>query len=112
MLFCLNDGRASSASQRTNWNDAKRCCRELSIAGSSGWRLPSIGELQKIDNPGASVPGTIRGQERKMPVKGSLQLNGLEWSLNWDTADTRRRKYLLFDFSTGISLLYQRRIGS
>jgi hypothetical protein len=34
--------------QPLTWDDADRLCRESSLGGQKGWRLPEIGELQAL----------------------------------------------------------------
>jgi hypothetical protein len=66
-----------------SWGKAVKYCQNLSLAGYSNWRLPSIDELQNIyDGSGFTAP-TPNGS---MPVlagraKGGLLLTGArEWS--------------------------------
>jgi serine/threonine-protein kinase len=54
------------------WQQAADYCRNLQLAGQSGWRLATRKELVEIYNPNANVDG--------WRVKGNLQLSGLEWS--------------------------------
>jgi uncharacterized protein DUF1566 len=37
--------------QPLNWDDADRYCRELSLGGRPGWRLPELAELQALYDP-------------------------------------------------------------
>jgi len=59
--------------REVNWKQATNYCRNLQLAGHSGWRLPTIDELQGIYDANANVGG--------YHVKGSLQLsNWFQWS--------------------------------
>jgi hypothetical protein len=59
--------------REVNWQQATNYCRNLQLAGHSGWRLPTIDELQGIYDANANVGG--------YHVKGSLQLsNWFQWS--------------------------------
>ncbi len=54
------------------WRQAMDYCENLYLAGHSGWRLPTIDELQDIYDPNANVGGRH--------VKGNMRLSGWEWS--------------------------------
>jgi len=66
-----------------SWSNAVKYCKNLSLAGYSDWRLPSIDELENIYDGSGSTPPTPNGS---MPVlagkaKGGLRLTGArEWS--------------------------------
>lgn len=64
-----------------SWKNAVKYCRDLRLAGSSDWRLPTIDELQGIyDGSGFAVPPPRKGIEWGR-AKGGLFLTGSrEWS--------------------------------
>jgi hypothetical protein len=66
-----------------NWLQAANYCRNLQLAGHSGWRLPTIDELHGIYDPSTSTAG-LRTGAKGIPdawhVKGNLKLSGWHWS--------------------------------
>jgi hypothetical protein len=66
-----------------NWQQATDYCRNLQLAGHSGWRLATFDELHGIYDPNINVPGQCCGRESSpvtWHVKGNLQLSGWDWS--------------------------------
>jgi hypothetical protein len=55
-----------------SWHQASNYCKNLQLAGFSGWRLATIDELQGIYDPNANAD--------RWHVKGELQLSGWQWS--------------------------------
>jgi len=63
-----------------SWNQAVAYCSNLQLAGSSGWRLPTIDELQGIDDPTVSAQTGFDFGASDVHVKGKLKLTGWSWS--------------------------------
>jgi Protein of unknown function (DUF1566) len=63
-----------------DWNQATAYCSNLRLAGYSGWRLPTIEELQGIYDPSAPVQTTFDFGVVSVYVKGNLKLTGWDWS--------------------------------
>jgi hypothetical protein len=64
-----------------SWNRASDYCSKLELAGYSGWRLPTIEELEGIYSPSASVPSVFgNGFTINAHVMGNLKLTGWHWS--------------------------------
>jgi hypothetical protein len=68
------------------WGKAKKFCRDLRLDGQSDWRLPTIGELQRLydksaEAPGVNPPSHWHGAEAmNYHMKGNLFLTGDQWS--------------------------------
>jgi hypothetical protein len=63
-----------------DWNEATTYCSKLQLAGYSGWRLPTLEELQGISDPSVRVQTTYDFGVVAVFVKGKLKLTGWDWS--------------------------------
>jgi hypothetical protein len=90
------------------WHDAMKYCRDLRLAGYSGWRLATLSELEGIYDKTANAPG-LSGPGKESPftyrVKGKLFLTGDEWSSErrYDDRGHPSGYEWYFDFNEGRS---------
>ncbi len=85
-LFWQDDN--ASKTVRLNFTDAKKHCEELSLAGSSDWRLPSLLELQSIVDFTQFKPAINKAFKNITPR--------LYWSSTLYTGDLNRSWYVYF----------------
>ncbi|MGA2447612.1 MAG: DUF1566 domain-containing protein [Polyangiaceae bacterium] len=50
--------QAVPATTTSTWSAATSYCQNLALGGSSGWRLPSVGELQTLVDDSRMAPAT------------------------------------------------------
>ena len=89
-----------------DWRQAAQYCIDLQLAGYADWRLPAIGELERIYDRSATALGRGgRRSEKSQPwhVKGDLLLTGRTWSATHLNGVGGRPSgwALLFDFLNG-----------
>jgi uncharacterized protein DUF1566 len=91
-----------------SWKAAVKYCRDLRLAGYSGWRLADMFELQGIYDRTAEAPG-LAGRHSEEPttwhVKGNLFLTAYEWSDSYRKDDRGHFSGYVyyFDFNEGKS---------
>jgi hypothetical protein len=73
-----------------DWNQASNYCANLQLGGYSGWRLPTIDELQGIYDQTANDNG--------FHVKGNMHLYGWHWS---NSAGNASGEAWFFDLGNG-----------
>jgi serine/threonine protein kinase len=83
-----------------DWQEATDYCRNLQLAGHSGWRLATVDELQGIYDASISFPGRCCVDHRPVNwhVKGNLQLSGFDWS---STSGNASGEALIFGLLNG-----------
>jgi len=81
-----------------NREQAIEFCRNLTLDSRRDWRLPTIDELQTLNDPGTSIPG-IWGPVRPVywHVKGNLRLTGGESASDLNGEGSEQS----YDFSFG-----------
>jgi hypothetical protein len=75
LMWTKNDNGAD-----VDWNQADAYCSNLELAGYSGWRLPTIAELEGIYDPSVSMKTAFDYGDVNVHVKGDLKLTGWYWS--------------------------------
>lgn len=61
------------------WSEAVNYCQNLQLNGSSGWRLPFIGELADIYDPSERVAFRNGQQTYTNSFRGGIDPSGSEW---------------------------------
>ncbi len=71
------------------WPDAEKYCKNLTLAGLSGWELPTVDELAKLYDPQSSNDYKIRKPFRLIGYwvwSSTLEGSGYAWALRFDEA--------------------------
>ncbi len=71
------------------WDSADRYCRDLTLGGYSGWRLPAIEELKGIYDP-KTVSGKVRLGDEVLDIHttSGFRLSTYDvWSGKWQGLD-------------------------
>lgn len=64
-----------------DWTEASAYCSSLQLAGYGGWRLPTIEELQGIDDTNIGTQVVFdNGVTYIVHIKGDIKLSGWQWS--------------------------------
>ncbi len=87
-----NDANCSGTAREFRWSDANSYCNTLNIAGKN-WRLPTIRELNSLNDYGKSLPPTI--DSTLFPNTQS----SIYWSASTYAPDTRLTQ--TFNFGVG-----------
>ena len=93
------------------WPDAEQHCKSLTLAGLSGWELPTIDELEKLYDRQSSNEYKIRKPLRLTtccPWSSTKQGWGSAWSFNFGSG---RRGVFPSNVSVGGRALCVRRSG-
>ena len=88
LMWMANDSRLDK-DKEMSWDEANEYAKEMNeqkFAGHSDWRLPTIGELEKLYDPGA---------EGRYKIRAPYELTA-QWV--WSTTKGRSDQAWLFDF--------------
>jgi hypothetical protein len=107
------------------WNEADVYCSNLHLADHNDWRLPTLEELQAIDDPSVNIKTVFDYGVTYVHVKGNLKLTGLPLSSSqgdnpgkpfqdvwsFDFGGEKPMNFGFLDFSYNMRALCVRRSG-
>ena len=94
-----------------DWNGAERYCKELTLVDFSGWRLPTIDELEKLYDPKTKNANRIRKPFRLSGLwvwSSEKSGSGSAWPFSFAVGG---RHTHAVDYSNGLRALCVRRSG-
>jgi len=69
-----------------SWKNATKYCRNLNLAGHTGWRMPNMDELQRLYDKDVESPGLMGAKyyhnvyPSTWHIKGNIFLTGNQWT--------------------------------
>jgi hypothetical protein len=92
-----------------SWKGGVKYCRNLNLAGYSGWRMANLDELQGLYDQKAATPGMAGDKQHYRSftwrIKGNIFLTGNQWTTLQRLDDRGKPSGYVyhFDFNEGIA---------